>query len=172
MHRMHVYVSINVDLLINSFSLGRRFYLLTDSKKYTVGRNPQSDLSISDDTSVSREHAIIYRSSSGVRVEDLGSKYGVYINDDIDKNRAIAKKTAVNLQIGHIVRFGRMENTFRLENIEVKVCTSTLSQDGMETLKKQLKVIDGVLLNAWSTECTHLIMPSVSVNIDEAYIKI
>lgn len=144
--------------------IGRRFYLLTDSRIYTVGRHAAADLSISDDQSVSREHARIHRSSSGVRVEDLGSKYGVYVNDDIEKNQPIAKKTLVDLQVGHIVRFGRMENTFRLENIEVKVCTSTLLEDGIEDLKKRLKVIDGVLLNAWSTECTHLIMPSVSVN--------
>lgn len=144
--------------------LGRRFYLLTDSKKYTVGRTAQSDLSITDDTSVSRDHAIIYRSSSGVRVEDFVSKYGVYVNDGIEKNRPIGKKVPVDLNVGHIVRFGRLENTFRLENIEVKVCTSTLLQDGIEKLQKQLKVIDGVLLNNWSTECTHLIMPSVSVS--------
>lgn len=147
-----------------SFLLGRRFYLLTDSKKYTVGRSAQSDLGLLDDTSVSRDHAVIYRSSSGVRVEDIGSRYGVYVNDGIDKNRAIGKKTPVDLEVGHIVRFGRLENTFRLENIEIKVCTSTLSPEGNENLQKQLKVIDGVLMKAWSTECTHLVMPSVSVN--------
>lgn len=149
-------------MFILSF-LGRRFYLLTDTKKYTVGRTPQADLSLTDDTSVSREHANIYRSSSGVRVEDLGSKYGVYVNKGIDINERIENRVPVDLQVGHIVRFGRMENTFRLENIEVKVCTSTLLQDGIGKLMKKLKVIDGVLLNNWSTECTHLIMPSVTV---------
>lgn len=138
-------------------------YLLADSKKYTVGRALQNDLSLKDDTSVSREHAIIYRSSSGVRVEDLNSKYGVYVNSDIDKNKEIPKKTAVELKIGNIVRFGRMGNTFRLENIEIKVCTSTLSQDETEKLIKQLKVIDGVLMPTWNTECTHLVMPNVTV---------
>lgn len=147
----------------SSCLLGRRFYLLADSKKYTVGRHAQSDLSIIDDTSVSRSHAIIYRSSSGVRVEDLESRYGVFVNDGIEKNKPIGKKTPFDLQVGYIVRFGRLENTYRLENIEVKVCTSTLPPDGTEKLRKQLKVIDGVLLNNWSTECTHLIMPSVSV---------
>lgn len=113
---------------------------------------------------MSREHAVIYRSSSsGIRVEDLGSKYGVYVDKDIDKNRRIDKKTPVDLHVGNIVRFGRLENTFRLENIEIKVCASTLLQDGIEKLKKQLKVIDGVLMSNWSTECTHLIMPSVTV---------
>lgn len=144
--------------------VGRRFHLLTDSKKYTVGRQAQCDLPIADDTSVSREHATIYRSSSGVRVEDTASKYGVYVNDDIEKGKPIEKKTPVDLKVGNIVRFGRLENTFRLENIEVKVCTSTLAPDDIEKLRKQLKLIGGELLPNWSTECTHLVMPSVSVN--------
>lgn len=118
---------------------------------------------ITDDTSVSREHAFIYRSSSGVRVEDLGSKYGVYVNKDIDKQKPIPTKTTIELQIGNIVRFGRLGSTFRLENIEIKVCTSTLSQDETEKLTKQLKVIDGVFMEKWTTECTHLVMPSVTV---------
>lgn len=141
--------------------------MLTDTKKYTVGRAEQADLSIPDDNSVSREHAFIYRSSSGVRVEDLASKYGVYVNSDINKNVAIEKKTTVELRIGGIVRFGRLKNTFRLENIEIKVCTSTLSQEDTEKLTKQLKTIDGVLMQSWSTECTHLVMPSVTVIEDE-----
>lgn len=139
--------------------------MLTSTKKYTVGRSPQSDLIIADDTSVSREHAVIHRSSSGVRVEDLGSKYGVYVNKDIDKNKPIPAKTLVELQAGHIVRFGRMENIFRLENIEIKICTSTISPDGLEKLKTQLKIIDGTWQSAWNTECTHLVMPSVTVTV-------
>lgn len=142
---------------------------MADTKKYTVGRTPQADLSLSDDTSVSREHAVVYRSSSGVRVEDLASKYGVYVNEGIDKNRQIEKGKPADLQVGNIVRFGKLENTFRLENIEIKVCASTLSQDGIVKLKKQLKVIDGILLNNWSTECTHLIMPSVTVTAMVSY---
>lgn len=145
--------------------LGRRFYLLADTKKYTVGRTPQSDLSLSDDTSVSRDHAVIHRSSSGVKVEDLNSKYGVYINKDIEMNKPIDKNTPVKLQAGNIVRFGRMENVFRLENIEIKVCTSTMSPEGLEHLKKQLKLIDGTFQRVWTTECTHLVMPSVTVTV-------
>lgn len=145
--------------------LGRRFYLLASTKKYTVGRGQQNDLCLSEDTSVSREHAVIYRSSSGVRVEDTGSKYGVFVNNDIDKNQPIEKKTHVQLVAGNIVRFGRMDNTFRLENMEVKVCTSTMAQDDLDKLQKQLKIIDGACLRAWNTECTHLVMPSVTVTV-------
>lgn len=144
---------------------GRRFYLLANTNKYTVGRAQQNDLCLSDDTSVSREHAMIYRSSTGIRVEDNGSKYGVYINNGIDRNTGIASKTPVDLQAGNIVRFGRMENTFRLENIAVNVCTSTMSPEDTNKLKECLKVIDGTLQQVWKTECTHLVMKNVTITV-------
>lgn len=114
---------------------------------------------------MSREHALIHRSSSGVRVEDIGSKYGVYVNNDIDKNKPIEKKTHVLLHGGNIVRFGRLDNIYRLENIIINVCTSTMAPDDIIQLKKQLKIIEGTLQSVWSTDCTHLIMSSVTVTV-------
>lgn len=144
---------------------GRRFYLLATTKKYTVGRVVQCDLRLADDASVSREHAVIYRSSSGVRVEDKGSKYGVFINDGIDTNIEIAKNVAIDLHAGNIVRFGRMESTFRLENIDINVCTSAMAQEDTDKLIKQLKIVDGHLQSAWTTNCTHLVMTNVTVTM-------
>lgn len=145
--------------------LGRRLYLLTNTKKYTIGRTPQCDLCLADDVSVSRDHAVIHRSSSGIRVEDQGSKYGTFVNNGIDTNKAIDQKVHIDLQAGNIVRFGRLENVFRLENIEFKVCTSTLTQSESEKLKKQLKIIGGEIQSVWSTECTHLVMANVTVTV-------
>lgn len=150
---------------VHLFCLGRRFYLLTNTKKYTVGRAQHNDLSLSDDASVSRDHAVIHRSSSGVRIEDNSSKYGSYINGGIDTNRGIAPKTPVELQPGNIVRFGRMENTFRLEKIPLNVCTSTMGPEDINKLRKQLKLIDGEFRQDWSTQCTHLVMSNVTVTI-------
>ncbi|XP_055307367.1 nibrin-like, partial [Sitodiplosis mosellana] len=119
-----------------------RFFLLNNARKYTVGRVPHCDLRLTDDISVSREHAVIHRSSSGVRVEDTGSKYGVFVNDGIDTNTEIAKNTAIDLQIGNIVRFGRLENTFRLENVVINACTSSMQPDETDKLSKHLKILD------------------------------
>lgn len=139
--------------------------MLTNTKKYTVGRSQQCDLSLVDDNSVSREHAVIHRSSSGIRVEDLGSKYGTYVNTGIDTNKFIEKNKHIDLKAGNIVRFGKLENVYRLENIEYNVCTSTMALTDVTNLKKQLKNIDGEIQNAWSTECTHLVMTSVTVTV-------
>ncbi|XP_055301031.1 nibrin-like [Sitodiplosis mosellana] len=153
---MWVFIHITTD---------RRFFLLNNTRKYTVGRVPQCDLRLADDTSVSREHAVIHRSSSGVRVEDTGSKYGVFINDGINTNTEIAKNTAIDLQIGNIVRFGRLENTFRLENVVINACTSSMQPDETDKLSKHLKILDGKLLPVWSTDCTHLVMTNVTVTV-------
>lgn len=139
--------------------------MLANTKKYTVGRSPQCDLSLPEDISVSREHAYIYRSSSGVRVEDKKSKYGVFINDGIDTNTEIPKDTQVDLQAGNIVRFGRMGNTFRLEKIDINVCTSSMQAQDIEKLAKQLKIINGTLQSVWDTNVTHLVMTNVTVTV-------
>lgn len=164
-----LYQKLSIYLSFTCF-VGRRFYILTESGKYTVGRR-ECNLLIRNDTSVSRSHAVIYRSSSGVRIKDPASTYGTFLNGDIEKNKAIEKKTLVNMKVGETVRFGRLENTYRLEKIKVKVCTSVLPADAYEKLLKQLKAIDGELLNKWSTECTHLVMTSVSVNKETICIK-
>lgn len=139
--------------------------MLSNTKKYTVGRLRDSDLSLSDDISVSREHAVIYRSSSGVRVEDKGSKYGVFINEGIDTNTEVPKNTTVDIHAGNIIRFGRSDNTFRLENIDINVCTSAMSSEENDKLIKQLKIVDGQLHSVWSTECTHLVMTNVTITV-------
>lgn len=156
---------LNIMLFCSFVLSGRRLYLLANSRKYIVGRVAQCDFRLADDTSVSREHAVIHRSSSGVRIEDTGSKYGVFINDGINTNKEIAKKTAIDLQIGNIVRFGRLENIFRLENFEIKVCTSSMNSDEIDKLNKHLKIMDGKLLSVWSTDCTHLVMTNVTVTV-------
>lgn len=124
---MHDCIS-NSRFVLSFLFVDRRFYLLTDSDKYTVGCGAQSDLLISDDISISGEHAII-RSSSGVQVKNLDSEYGIFLNDGIEKNQRILKKNKVDLKVGYIVRFGQLENIFRLENIDVKICTSLLEQE-------------------------------------------
>ncbi len=64
----------------------------------TIGRGPLNDLEI-DNTSVSLQHAVIEKSASGVRLRDLGSTNGTWVN-----GRPITKKTP--LAVGQTVRIG------------------------------------------------------------------
>lgn len=156
----------NQDLNFFSAILGRRFYF-SGGVNFTVSRSPTANMTIADDLSISRYHCLISSSSCGVFVKDCNSKYGTHIGQYLLEIKPVPKENAVMLQIGHIVRFGRSDSTFRLENIKLKVFASTLSQDETEKLAKQLKDIDGVFLDKWTTECTHLVMSSVAVSRSE-----
>lgn len=60
--------------------VGERFYL--EQPKVTIGRDPESDIFLNDVT-VSRAHAVVHVNGNEVRVEDVGSLNGTYVNDAI-----------------------------------------------------------------------------------------
>ena len=45
----------------------------------TIGREPTSDVFL-DDVTVSRNHAVILRTGDGIRLRDLASLNGTYVN--------------------------------------------------------------------------------------------
>jgi pSer/pThr/pTyr-binding forkhead associated (FHA) protein len=63
----------------------------------TAGRHPDSDIFL-DDVTVSRRHAEFRRSAYGVKVRDVGSLNGTYVNRDrIDE---VALQGGDEVQIG------------------------------------------------------------------------
>ena len=50
-----------------------------DSQRLVIGRGPGVDLAI-DDSSISREHAVVEFSGQGFRISDLGSTNGIVVN--------------------------------------------------------------------------------------------
>jgi pSer/pThr/pTyr-binding forkhead associated (FHA) protein len=74
---------------------GSRFLLDTDV--ITAGRHPDSDIFL-DDVTVSRRHAEFRRDALGVKVRDVGSLNGTYVNRDrIDE---VALSNGDEVQIG------------------------------------------------------------------------
>lgn len=144
---------------------GEKRYLLAEKQKYSVGRN-QADIALMDDNSISRVHAFIHVSTDSVKIVDPGSKYGVYCNaNDITLNKRMDLNEPLAMQVGDIVRFGRFENIWRLEKIDITCCTSTLHAGELPELLKSLNIVNGNLQQVWNEECTHLVMPSVTVTI-------
>lgn len=129
-----------------------------------MGRD-NADLLISADLSISRQHAKIQCLATCIKVVDIDSKYGVFINDGIATNTMIEKKKAVRLECGDTIRFGRMQTTFRVEKIDVKVCTSTIDDDTVKNLKELLHLVGGKLEATWNINCTHLVMPTITVTV-------
>lgn len=81
--------------------VGERFYL--EPPRMTIGRDPESSIFLNDVT-VSRAHAVLHIEPGTVRIEDVGSLNGTYVNDDI--------VTDAVLKSGDTVQVGRFQMVF------------------------------------------------------------
>ena len=50
-----------------------------EAERTTIGRSPDCEIFL-DDVTVSRKHAVLERRSDGLRIEDLGSLNGTFLN--------------------------------------------------------------------------------------------
>ena len=82
-------------VVVRGPNAGSRFLLDRDAT--TVGRHPDSDIFL-DDVTVSRRHAELLREGAAVRLRDLGSLNGSYVNGDRVDERAL--DTGDEVQIG------------------------------------------------------------------------
>lgn len=137
--------------------------MLCDKHEYTVGRS-SCDISLPNDVSISRIHAKIIVSSDEIFVED-NSKYGTFVNNAIQTNIREPIGQHIKLRVGQTVRFGRLENVWRLEQIKINCCSSTLSGDDVSQLKDYLRIVNGKLHQNWTENCTHLVMNDVTFTI-------
>src|SRR3954464_2351727 len=78
------------------------------NRSMTIGRTDGNDIVIRD-SAMSRQHARVEPTPTGVAVVDLGSLNGVYVNDE----RIVEP---VDLNHGDVVRIGRTELTVRISD--------------------------------------------------------
>ncbi|MFP2933758.1 diguanylate cyclase [Pyxidicoccus sp. 3LG] len=91
---------VNLDaalVVIYGLDLGRKFDLTREET--LIGRSSKADIQI-DQESVSRNHASITNTREGVRVQDLGSTNGTFINDEMVEG-------VRELRNGDLVKIGR-----------------------------------------------------------------
>lgn len=95
--------STEVPVLIvrKGIEVGERFYL--EQPHITIGRDPESSIFLNDVT-VSRAHAVLHVEADRVRIEDVGSLNGTYVNDVI--------VTDAVLHSGDLVQIGRFQMVF------------------------------------------------------------
>lgn len=144
----------------------RVMYITPTNHQITVGRSADlgvSDLSITDDTSISRKHAVLYASGNNLAVKDLGSKYGTYINHPFDNK--IQPNTEYILQAGAIVRFGASHNVWTVNHVDFVACASTLKGENLQNLKVYVNELGGSFRNDWDETCSHLTMPAITLTI-------
>ncbi|MBZ4419920.1 GGDEF domain-containing protein [Myxococcus sp. RHSTA-1-4] len=91
---------VNLDaalVVIYGLDLGRKFDLTREET--LIGRSSKADIQI-DQESVSRNHASISNTREGVRIRDMGSTNGTFINDDLVEG-------VRSLRNGDLVKIGR-----------------------------------------------------------------
>ncbi len=85
-------------VIIKGPNIGDKF--LINKSKFTIGRNPKSDIFL-DDITVSRIHAILTKAGDDIRLKDLGSLNGSYLNGKIVENSLL--KNGDKVQIGKYI---------------------------------------------------------------------
>jgi diguanylate cyclase (GGDEF)-like protein len=93
---------LNLDaalVVIYGEDLGRKFDLRNELT--VIGRSSKADINV-DQESVSRHHAQISNTKHGVRIKDLGSTNGTFVND-----QAVPQEQEWELRNGDLVKIGR-----------------------------------------------------------------
>jgi two-component system cell cycle response regulator len=91
---------LNLDaalVVIYGEDLGRKYDL--KQEEIIIGRSSKADICV-DQESVSRNHAQITHSKKGMRIKDLGSTNGTFVNDDLVEGER-------ELRNGDLVKIGR-----------------------------------------------------------------
>ncbi|XP_073341617.1 nibrin isoform X2 [Pagrus major] len=136
---------------------GETHYLLS-RKDYVVGRK-NCDILLPNDQSISRAHAHFTATDQTLTLKDT-SKYGTSVN-----SQRLTENTPVNLKSGDKVTFGVFDSKFSVDHQKPVVCSSCVDNDGKASLTQALSALGGKLVNSWTQESTHLVMPTVKVTI-------
>lgn len=144
--------------ILTALQPGGETHYLVASKECVVGRK-NCDILLANDQSISRAHAHLTATDQTLTLKDT-SKYGTFVN-----SQRLTENTSVNLKSGDIVTFGAFHSKFSVEHQKPVVCSSCLDNDGKASLSQALLALGGKLVNSWTQDCTHLVMPSVKVTI-------
>ena len=165
-----------------SFSDPLDKWALVPGQTYSLGRM-DSDITISSDTSVSKSHAkITVRPGRGsarpeVILEDVGSKFGIHLNDGILAGTAAlprrgpilskSLKEPYKMKDNDRIRLGVAYTIFRLIWSELHVTSSMMKgRADKQSLIEMMKKIDSRLeLESQLTDSTtHLVMDKISLS--------
>ncbi|XP_051573803.1 nibrin-like [Myxocyprinus asiaticus] len=131
---------------------------LLPGQVYVVGRK-NCEILLPNDQSISRVHAHLTVTEQAITLKDC-SKYGTFINDE-----KLETGSTRTLQPGDRLTFGVFQSKFRLEKECVVVCSSCVNNQGKVSLSHDVRSVGGRLINSWTPDCTHLVMPTVKVTI-------
>ena len=155
---------------------------LVPGQTYSLGRMDSSDITIATDTSVSKSHATItVRPGRGsarpeVILEDVGSKFGIHLNDGILSGTvALPRRSPIlsksleepyRMKDNDRVRLGVAYTIFRLIWSELHVTSSMMRTRDKQSLVEMIKKIDSRLEveSQMTDNTTHLVMDRINVS--------
>ena len=101
---------------MNGPNKGKVFDLVNDV--YTIGRSPESDIQIMDNT-ISRNHLKIFRKKNEYFIEGLNSKNGTFVNGErVQAGVQVAIKRGIPLAVGRV--FLHLSENFKTADIGEK----------------------------------------------------
>lgn len=141
----------------------RVIYIVSPAAQIVIGRsvdNQVCDFAIPDDPSISRKHATLAVTDNGLFLQDLGSRYGTFVNTD----KADANSN-IKLNENDVVKFGKMHSVWKVNVVNLITCTSTLKGENLQNLKLIISKIGGILKGDWDEICNYLTMPAITLTI-------
>ncbi|XP_042235734.1 nibrin-like [Homarus americanus] len=128
------------------------------------------------DISISRQHASIFimhpptnlknmQALPKVMLNDLGAKYGSFVNDGIQRDEKLPDRATTELVNGDTVRFGMFNSSWRLVYRPLVVTTSTLRPESKPALAEALLKLGGHLIGEWKDACSYLVMNAVTLTV-------
>ncbi|CAD0199175.1 unnamed protein product [Chrysodeixis includens] len=142
-----------------------RIIYVVSSNQIIIGRSTDNEVcnfAIADDPSISRKHATLTAMDNGLFLQDLGSRYGTFINNSTDK---VEMNNNLKLKENDIVKFGKMNSIWKVNIANLITCTSTLKGDNLQNLRLTLSKLGGVLKSEWDDTCSYLTMPGITLTI-------
>ena len=102
-------------MVIYGPELGRKYGL--ESSSVTLGRSNKCDVQI-DQESVSRAHSKIVNAGRAVRIRDLGSTNGTYVNDELVEERTLNDGDFIKILSGGNIERAYHEEIYRLTTVD------------------------------------------------------
>ena len=113
---------------IELWSLGRASLVLLEARRMTIGRGPETDITLAD-PEASAVHAVLEPLAGGWSVRDLSSRNGTFVNGE----RVLAERP---LHRGDEIRIGRSRLVYRPESSPI-VTDPTASPLGVPDLTRR-----------------------------------
>ena len=146
-------------------------YLLVNNL-YTIGRKG-ADITITDDSSVSRKHGTIEIKLDGqdgsctATITD-SSKFGTYFARNMTssgKTDFVKVNKSVALKDGDYIRIGMQHTLCRLVKESLIIVSSMMDQSTLAKLQSVVARVGGKITNAWQPVVTHLAINQIILNV-------